>query len=577
MKMQKFILNRIIITVQFIFLIWMFSFSQIYNYRKLPELPESKMFKVEVAGCDFQFKNVYTYEVNSTRSDVFTKFDHISFFGFDDSKLNGITLKISAINGDSLNRENFELGNKTYKGIKVSYDKGKIFVRVCKPLKSLMFRQKGKENNPLTIFIDDKIEKPVSGKVFTFEAKDTPHVISNDFDRFTVPNDVNVVYIEDGALVKGTIWTASDRSTPLKVIGKGVVIGNGPLVSGAAGIPYNTLELNHGIGHEISGITILKSRHFGVRASENTKIRNVKIIGYDFNNDGIVAGTNSIIEYCFFKVNDDHVKLYNNNMIVRKCVFYEQNNGGLIQFAWNSIDPGDNCLFENCEVLAWESTCGDPQQTTGGLARTFINHRQSLTTGKKGSNNVVRNVLIQGKVDRFIGLNGWNDAPITYENLKVENINVINGQQKPSWIYAGENEGEGHISVLLSNVYLGQNSIAKQDIKTSGIVDIRISQNAGPFLGPINDEDPESCGCISTSLIQEDKTEIYIYPNPANGIVNLQKMYENVVLSDGSGNTLKSYRHVDTIDVSDLSKGVYFISLSSKKKGVIGTKKLIIK
>ena len=179
MKMQKFILHRIIITVQFIFLIWMLSFSQIYNYRKLPELAESKMFKVEVAGCDFQFKNVYTYEVNSTRSDVFTKFDHISFFGFDDSKLNGITLKISAINGDSLNRENFELVNKTYKGIKVSYDKGKIFVRVCKPLKSLMFRQKGKENNPLTVFIDDKIEKLNSAKLLTFHAKDSPYIISD--------------------------------------------------------------------------------------------------------------------------------------------------------------------------------------------------------------------------------------------------------------------------------------------------------------------------------------------------------------------------------------------------------------
>ena len=71
-----------------------------------------------------------------------------------------------------------------------------------------------------------------------------------------MPNDVNVVYVEDGALVKGTIWTASDRSTPLKVIGKGVLIGNGPLVSGAAGIPYNTLELNHGNRHEISGITL---------------------------------------------------------------------------------------------------------------------------------------------------------------------------------------------------------------------------------------------------------------------------------------------------------------------------------
>jgi hypothetical protein len=499
MKMQKFILHRIIITVQLIFLICMLSFSQIYNYRKLPELAESKMFKVEVAGCDFQFKNVYTYEVNSTRADVFTKFDHISFFGFDDSKMNGITLKISSINGDSLNRENFELVNKTYKGIKVSYDKGKIFVRVCKPLKSLMFRQKGKENNPLTVFIDDKIEKPKSAKVLTFHAKDSPYIISDQYDRFTVPNDIDVVYIEDGALIKGTIWTASDRSTPLKVIGKGVIIGNGPLVSGVAGIPYNTLELNHGIGHEISGITILKSRHFGVRASENTKIRNVKIIGYDFNNDGIVAGSNSIIEYCFFKVNDDHVKLYNNNMIVRKCVFYEQNNGSLIQFAWNNIDPGDNCLFENCEVLEWESTCGDPQQTKGGLARTFINHRQSLTSGKKGSNNVVRNVLIQGKVDRFIGLNGWIDAPITHEDLIVENINVLNGQQKPSWIYAGKNEEDGKISVQFKNVFLDQNTVRNQDIKTSGRVDIKTTQNASKFFGPINIEDPNTCECNSNS------------------------------------------------------------------------------
>jgi hypothetical protein len=30
---------------------------------------------------------------------------------------------------------------------------------------------------------------------------------------------------------------------------------------------------------------------------------------------------------------------------------HEQTNGALFQFAWNKLDPGDNCLIDNIEVL----------------------------------------------------------------------------------------------------------------------------------------------------------------------------------------------------------------------------------
>ena len=50
----------------------------------------------------------------------------------------------------------------------------------------------------------------------------------------------------------------------------------------------------------------------------------MKMYGYDANNDGIVGGDDCVIKNVFSKVNDDHVKLYNDRMLVENCNFWVQ-------------------------------------------------------------------------------------------------------------------------------------------------------------------------------------------------------------------------------------------------------------
>jgi hypothetical protein len=341
------------------------GWGQVRYYRQLPtdnsiNFGLSSKFKVQVKDCNGTYKDVYTYGIKPNESQV-TKMEHIAMFGF--NPVGGpVTIKVTLKNGNNLTSSNSELRNKTYKGVATSYSGGAMFIEVCQPMKQLMVRLTADKANPLMIHVDpyDDPVIPAGAKVKTFGGGTNGkiHEQTAQYDRYTVPNDVDVIVIEDGALFKGTIHTNSTRKTPLTVQGRGMIICREvSKPSTATKMQYNALELNKGDQHKIYGLTLVNGRHFAIRVSDEAHVQNIKLYGYRANNDGIVAGKASVIENCFFKCDDDHIKLYNPRMEVRNCVFYEQSNGAVFQFAWNKLTPGDNCIIENIEVLEWEANC----------------------------------------------------------------------------------------------------------------------------------------------------------------------------------------------------------------------------
>ena len=86
----------------------------------------------------------------------------------------------------------------------------------------------------------------------------------------------------------------------------------------------------------------------------NHHLHNIKMMGWWFSTDGISAGEHSLIENCFFKVNDDAVKLYRSHMIVRDCVIWQLENGAPFMISWNGgIDFGD-ITVENIDIIRVE-------------------------------------------------------------------------------------------------------------------------------------------------------------------------------------------------------------------------------
>lgn len=445
--------------------------AQVKIYRQLPELPQSGIFQVEIKQGNSTYQPVFTYGVPVTERILVTKLEHIAMFGFE-PETGPVDIRISSLSGEKLSENNIELVNKTVKNVSVSYMQGAMIIRLEQAKKQLFVRLKNDPGNPLNIFADPLKEFPIpeSANVYRFKASNKPYAQTAEFDRFTVPNDVDVVYIEDGALIKGTIHTAKDRIKPLKIMGHGMVIGNGGILHGAKNIPYNAVVLTGGKGNSIEGITVMKSRHFSMDIGKKGHIDNVKLFGYAYNNDGIVAGDSSIIENTFLKVNDDHIKLYHDYVKVRNCRFYVQTNGGVFQFAWNKIDPGDHCLVENCEVVACEfQNCGDPMEGQGGIAHCFVSLREAEADGRLLNDVTIRNVLIQGQLQRFMGINGYSFKGVTVEGLKLENIKVQNEPLKQSWIYTKDTNS---IAISFKNVVFGNRSVGAGDFKTSGNINL---------------------------------------------------------------------------------------------------------
>ena len=516
----------------FVILIVFATFSeakaQVKSYIK-PQATEfslSTTYKVEIRQNSDNFQDATVFKYN-TPSGYVTKTENFAMFAFE-PETGPVTARISLLNGTALNENVIEVVNKNLPDMTWRFEDGKLLVTSASAKRQILVRLKADYSNQLLLMIDPIKERdiPVSAKVVRFTAAGSPHVQTAQYDRYSVPNDVDVVVIEEGAVLKGTVHTSSGRSKPLILMGRGIVMGNGGVVSGTSGIPYNAIELNDGSSHIIEGITSISPRHFTIRSASNSLITNVKMFGYNANIDGIVAGTGSTIEYCYSKVNDDHVKLYSSNITVRWCNFYEQTNGGVFQFAWNSIKPGSNCLVENCEILAWEAGCGDPKLGQGGIARSFINLR-STDAGSSATNNVFRNIYIQGQMPRFVCLNGKYDGskPLSMTNLLLENITVEKKPSTYSWIYTGDPHA---ISVTFKNVTIAGECITADNYQFNTEGNVVLTYET---CGPPDEEAPS----VPQQLKADSVTfsSVYLSWNPATDNVAV-KNYE--IFTD---NTLK--------------------------------------
>lgn len=466
--------------------------AQIRIYRTLPVLDPSSRYTVEIRQGSGSWQASPTYQIDPNAPDVKTVADHFSSFGFDPSG-GAAEVRIRLKSGVALTASNATLGNRMTPEVSVSHTDGAMILRVPRDRRHLYVKVDGQVGHPLMVFADPYQDTPIpkTAKVHTFAASNQAYEQTAQYDRFTVPNDVDAVVIEDGALVHGTIHTASGRTKPLLLTGRGMVLGRGAVLHGSTNIPYNSVVITKGNRHRVENIMVVNSRHFGIDVGDSAVLQNTKMYGYDANNDGVVGGEGSRILDNFFKVNDDHVKLYNNGMVVRNSTFWGQTNGGILQFGWYGQGGADNILVDSADVIEYEiGYCGDPALGNGGIARTLFSLRdQSKNTSSRSVNVQIRNIVVQGQLQRLVGLNGKYEGsyPIAFSNTVLENIQVLNRPKQQSWVYTS-NAGEGYtVDLKFRNVRVGGACLAASDFKTQG--DVRLDFSCGtttstPSLAP---------------------------------------------------------------------------------------------
>lgn len=250
------------------------------------------------------------------------------------------------------------------------------------------------------------------------------------------------VYLAPGAIVYGG-FHGEDFSNNW-IYGRGIVCGRKhlmheiikPLASENIGITqaYNQITQTKeafcpmGNGANFHGVLMLEPWHHTCPSGQNTTIKDLKIIGWCFNNDGIRPSSNSTVNRIFIKTNDDYDysrdphKVYNG-------VFWPGNNCGVGMLGWGDLGSG-YAEYYNCNLINAEWN----RNTVAQKGNVGLISGGKANTGIKLSNNIYQDIHFENQINFFSAVLIEENTTTTgyLRNFKIKNITTEYDFQTPN-------------------------------------------------------------------------------------------------------------------------------------------------
>ncbi|SNR54330.1 Glycosyl hydrolase family 49 [Lutibacter agarilyticus] len=239
------------------------------------------------------------------------------------------------------------------------------------------------------------------------------------------------IYIPGDAVVKGTIhplnkW-GNDASKNFKIYGSGTLssehIVRHPDDDDNKSVKPFTYQAE---GAHLEGFVIadpafhtLNMNHSGGNATNLNIYKNLKILAWRKNSDGINAFRDSEVSDCFFRIQDDAFYLGSSNVNQHDNVVWTDANGAVL-FLQN-IKDGSTCKFNNIKVIYQRSQW---HWWHGGRIISF----RSLRPGNILTNIHIKNIIVEDPLPAFPPFYGRMESKsnssesITIKNLVFENI-----------------------------------------------------------------------------------------------------------------------------------------------------------
>ncbi|QBN20501.1 T9SS type A sorting domain-containing protein [Flavobacterium nackdongense] len=222
--------------------------------------------------------------------------------------------------------------------------------------------------------------------------------------RLFLAKDGQKVYLAPGAIVYGGIH-ANGRSNNA-IFGRGIMTARKhllheifrplPGVTVAYDAPYtNQTNTNKraycefGNGANFNGVLFLEAWHHTCPSGQNSTIKDIKIIGWCYNNDGIRPSANSVVDRVFIKTNDDY-DYARDKHTVSNGVFWPGNNCGVGMLGWGDLGSG-YAEYRNCNIInaEWDEYTIAAKGNVG-----LISGGQS-DEGIKLQNNIYQNIQFE--------------------------------------------------------------------------------------------------------------------------------------------------------------------------------------
>jgi uncharacterized protein (TIGR03437 family) len=254
----------------------------------------------------------------------------------------------------------------------------------------------------------------------TLDIEGTVAVASTGAFAFVVPANINNIFLGPAGWFQGKLrFTQSGVGHTRKIYGPGVLDGSRfnyayrhcdatsdypddgfqsiswirlpGKINGVATVPD---------GFIVDGVIITDNDYYATDWFNNTTINNLKIIGWNGNNDGIQMGITVRVSNVFIHTGDDSLKMWGSYITVTNATVWQTWNGGVINLGWFDNSPGDGCLIDGVYVVKTDwSLSNIPTWTSTGL--NFDNSAIVASLMVPGTNygaslpSVFRNIYVE--------------------------------------------------------------------------------------------------------------------------------------------------------------------------------------
>ena len=361
------------------------------------------------------------------------------------------------------------------------------------------------------------------------------------------------IYIPGGAYVVGSFDNGSASCNNSKIYGRGVISGCGlEVIAGTTGIPYSMVHIGSGTRDTIQGIISTNPPHFHATVrSSYSHIDNLKMFAWWYSTDGTVTGDNSKVVNCFFKLNDDAIKLYGQRCFHKNNTMYHQVNGAPFQFSWGNQQGDYNEVYDTYIVNSMKRGAG----CKGEMNSAIINSRTG-SSSNVWDGNIFDGIYIDNGCQYLIGLNANGG---TFKNMQIKNVELNAGymgvpQEACSYFQNGTFQ-----DISIECLTVDGRAIGKTGTTDTG--DQLKYSTFGSVTGA-----PVFSSC-ATPVNKNAANNINAWPSPFSQSLHFSGDIQDAhfQLINIRGQVVKSGRLFPEMYFGDVATGFYFIRISRNK------------
>ena len=235
-------------------------------------------------------------------------------------------------------------------------------------------------------------------------------------EEYPVPVGVNNVFLGPGAWLQGKLRFEQGGTGQIRrLYGPGVIDGSrfnymlrqcrnskDPTLhpDGHQTVSFDGQPSNPDILY-MDGIVITDSNYASTTNLLGSRINNVKIIGWNGNNDGLQMGDGTVASNVFIRTGDDSLELWGKNITVTNATVWQNNSGGVVNLGWDNKFTGDGNSIDGLFVIRtdWTEPSATPQWNVAGLNNqnngVFVSLMTPGTSYGQKQQPVYRNIFVE--------------------------------------------------------------------------------------------------------------------------------------------------------------------------------------